>query len=117
MEYKQTLNMTKSGFPMRGGLPMREPDMLKHWEELDLYNELLKKNADMLKTGTIATAKEAERSIVDIETLQHTNQQLISTLDEVLNIQKEGAAKRKEAEAELGKIEGELKQKLLELRS
>ena len=44
MEYKQTLNMTKSGFPMRGGLPMREPDMLKHWEELDLYNELLKKN-------------------------------------------------------------------------
>ena len=45
MEYKQTLNMTKSGFPMRGGLPMREPDMLKHWEELDLYNELLKKNS------------------------------------------------------------------------
>ena len=80
-------------------------------------NELLKKNADMLKMGTIATAKEAERSIVDIETLQHTNQQLISTLDEVLNIQKEGAAKRKEAEVELGKIEGELKQKLLELRS
>ena len=44
MEYKQTLNMNKSGFPMRGGLPMREPDMLKHWQELDLYNELLKKN-------------------------------------------------------------------------
>ena len=68
-------------------------------------------------SGTIATAKEAERSIIDIETLQHTNQQLISTLDEVLNIQKEGAAKRKEAEVELGKIEGELKQKLMELRS
>ena len=45
MEYKQTLNMTNSGFPMRGGLPMREPDMLKHWQELDLYNELLKKNS------------------------------------------------------------------------
>ena len=78
-------------------------------------NELLKKNADMLKMGTVATAKEAERSIIDIETLQHTNQQLISTLDEVINIQRDGAAKRKEAEAELGRIEGELKQKLLEL--
>ena len=82
----------------------------------NMTNDLLKKNADMLKMGTIETAKEAERSVVDIQTLQHTNQQLISTLDEVMNIQKEGAAKRKEAEAELGRIEGELKQKLLELR-
>ena len=82
----------------------------------EMTNELLKKNADMLKMGTIQTAKEAERSIVDIETLQHTNQQLISTLDEVLAIQREGAAKRREAEAELGRIEGELKQKLMELR-
>ena len=73
-------------------------------------NELLKKNADMLKMGTIATAK-------DIETLQHTNEQLVSTLDEVVNIQREGAQKRKEAEVELGRIEGELKQKLMELRS
>ncbi len=80
-------------------------------------NDLLKKNADMLKMGTIATAKEAERSVVDIETLQHTNEQLISTLDEVLTIQREGAQKRKEAEVELGRIEGELKQKLMELRS
>ena len=80
-------------------------------------NELLKKNAEMLKMGTMATAKEAERSIIDIETLQHTNQQLISTLDEVIQIQKEGAQKRKEAEAELGRIEGELRQKLMELRS
>ena len=83
----------------------------------EMTNELLKKNADMLKMGTIQTAKEAERSIVDIETLQHTNQQLIDTLDEVLNIQREGAQKRKEAEVELGKIEGELKQKLMELRN
>ncbi len=82
----------------------------------NMTNDLLKKNADMLKMGTIETAKEAERSVVDIQTLQHTNQQLISTLDEVMTIQKEGAAKRKEAEAELGRIEGELKQKLLELR-
>ena len=80
-------------------------------------NELLKKNADMLMMGTIATAKEAERSIVDIETLQHTNEQLVSTLDEVVNIQREGVQKRKEAEVELGRIEGELKQKLMELRS
>jgi len=80
-------------------------------------NDLLKKNADMLKMGTIATAKEAERSVIDIETLQHTNEQLISTLDEVINIQREGAAKRKAAEIELGRIEGELKQKLMELRS
>ena len=80
-------------------------------------NELLKKNADILMMGTIATTKEAERSIVDIETLQHTNEQLVSTLDEVVNIQREGAQKRKEAEVELGRIEGELKQKLMELRS
>ncbi|MCF2595578.1 toxic anion resistance protein [Pseudoflavonifractor phocaeensis] len=82
----------------------------------DMTNDLLRKNADMLKMGTIETAKEAERSVVSIETLQHTNQQLISTLDEVMKIQTEGAQKRKEAEAELGRIEGELKQKLLELR-
>jgi len=82
----------------------------------DMTNELLRKNADLLKMGTIDTAREAERSVVSIETLQHTNQQLISTLDEVMKIQTEGAQKRKEAEAELGRIEGELKQKLLELR-
>ena len=81
----------------------------------EMTNELLKKNADMLKMGTIQTAREAERSVVDIETLQHTNQQLIETLDEVLNIQREGAQKRREAEVELGKIEGEMKQKLMEL--
>ena len=82
----------------------------------NMTNELLQKNADMLKMGTVETAREAERSVVDIQTLQHTNEQLISTLDEVMNIQKEGAQKRREAEAELGRIEGQLKQKLLELR-
>ena len=82
----------------------------------NMTNELLQKNADMLKMGTIETAKEAERSVVDIQTLQHTNQQLISTLDEVMKIQQEGAQKRREAEVELGRIEGELKQKLMELR-
>ncbi len=82
----------------------------------DMTNELLKKNADMLKIGTVETAKEAERSVVDLETLQHTNAQLISSLDEVMRIQTEGAQKRREAELELGRIEGELKKKLLELR-
>ena len=82
----------------------------------NMTNELLQKNADMLKMGTFETAKEAEKSVVSIETLQHTNQQLISTLDEMMRIQDEGAQKRKEAEVELGRIEGELKKKLLELR-
>ena len=81
-----------------------------------MTNELLKKNAETLKMGTIATAKEAERSIIDIETLQDTNRKLIETLDEVLTIQKDGAAKRQAAEVELHRIEGELKQKLMELR-
>ena len=82
----------------------------------DMTNQLLQKNAEMLKMATVETARESERGIVDIETLQHTNESLISTLDEVLTIQTEGAQKRREAETELRKIEGELKQKLLETR-
>lgn len=82
----------------------------------DMTNQLLQKNADMLKMATVETARESERGIVDIETLKHTNESLISTLDEVLQIQTEGAQKRREAEIELRKIEGELKQKLLESR-
>lgn len=83
----------------------------------DMTNELLRKNAEVLKMGTIETAREAERAVVDIETLQHTNRQLIETLDEVVKIQSEGAEKRKAAEVELGRIEGELKQKLLSLHA
>ena len=82
----------------------------------DMTNQLLQKNADMLHMGTVEAARESERGIVDLETLQHTNQQLISTLDEVMEIQTQGAQKRREAEVELARIEGELKQKLLELR-
>ncbi|MGM9565569.1 toxic anion resistance protein [Evtepia sp.] len=82
----------------------------------EMTNTLLRQNADMLKMGTIETAREAERSVVDLETLRHTNQQLLESLDEVMRIQSEGAQKRREAETELAKIEGELKQKLLELR-
>ena len=80
----------------------------------DMTNQLLKKNADALKVATIESAKESERGIVDIETLRHTNESLISTLDEVLKIQTEGKEKRREAEAELSQIEGQLRDKLLE---
>ena len=80
----------------------------------DMTNKLLKKNADALKVATIESAKEAERGIVDIETLKHTNESLISTLDEVLKIQTEGKEKRREAEAELAQIENQLKDKLLQ---
>lgn len=85
-------------------------------EVTDMTNELLRKNAETLKMATIETAKESERGIVDIETLRITNESLISTLDEVLRIQTEGRQKRKEAEIELNRIEGELKNKLLEMR-
>ena len=84
-------------------------------EVSDMTNALLKKNADQLKMATIETAKESERGIVDIETLQATNQTLISTLDEVMKIQEEGRTKRAAAEAELQKIEAEMRQKLLEM--
>ncbi len=83
----------------------------------NMTNELLRKNAETLKMATIETAKEAERSVVDIETLKATNENLITTLDEVMKIQSEGKAKRAAAEQELGRIEGELKTKLMELRS
>lgn len=85
-------------------------------EVTDMTNELLKKNAAVLKMATIETAKEAERSIVDIETLKQTNESLISTLDEVVKIQTEGRQKRKEAEIELRKIEGDLKNRLLQMQ-
>ncbi len=85
-------------------------------EVTDMTNELLRKNAETLKTGTIEAARESERGIIDIETLTTTNQMLISTLDEVVKIQDEGRAKRKSAEGELARIETELKQKLLDIR-
>lgn len=85
-------------------------------EVTDMTNELLKKNAEKLKLATVETAKEAERGIVDIETLKATNESLISTLDEVMQIQSEGRKKREEAETELHRIEAELKRKLLEIR-
>ena len=82
----------------------------------DITNELLKKNAEKLKIASVETAKEAERGIVDMETLTATNQALISTFDEVMKIQQEGRIKRQEAEAEMQRMEGALKQKLLEIQ-
>lgn len=85
-------------------------------EVTDMTNQLLRKNADALKLATVESAKEAERSIVDLDTLKHTNSQLISTFDEVMKIQEEGRIKRRAAEAELNKMEMELKNKLLDIR-
>ena len=85
-------------------------------EVSDVTNELLKKNAEALHQGSVSIAKEAERGIVEIETLKKTNQELIASLEEVRQIQEDGRAKRAQAEEELGRIEGELKQKLLDLR-
>ena len=85
-------------------------------EVTDMTNELLKKNAEKLKMATIETAKESERGIVDMETLKATNESLISTLDEVMNIQREGRQKRQEAEEGLRSMEQELKEKLLEIQ-
>lgn len=81
----------------------------------DMTNKLLKKNAETLHQATVETAKESERGIVDIETLTHTNEELIKTLDEVIAIQKDGREKRRAAEAELTRIENELNKKLLEI--
>ena len=112
-----TIPLWKSQMVLALGLEHSRQATAAQTAVTNMTNELLKKNADMLKMGTIAAAKEAERSVVDIETLEHTNQQLISTLDEVMNIQRDGAAKRRAAEVELGRIEGELKQKLMELHN
>ena len=85
-------------------------------EVTDMTNELLRKNADVLKTASVESARESERGIVDMETLKHTNEMLISTFDEVLEIQSEGRRKRREAETEMQRLETELKQKLLEIQ-
>ena len=86
-------------------------------EVTDMTNELLRKNSEILKTSTMETAIESERGIVDIETLKATNESLISTLDEILNIQTEGRQKRREAEIELRNIENQLKEKLIDFKS
>lgn len=110
-----TIPLWKSQMVLALGLAHSEQAAKAHREVTDMTNELLKKNAEILKTSTIATARESERGIVDMETLKQTNESLISTLDEVMQIQTEGQQKRRAAEAELGKMEEQLKQKLLEV--
>ena len=112
-----TIPLWKSQMVLALGITHSKQAMEAQRAVTDMTNELLKKNADMLKVATVETAKESERGIVDIETLQHTNQQLISTLDEVVQIQADGRQKRADAEVELRRIEGELKQKLLEVHN
>ena len=112
-----TIPLWKSQMVLALGMSHSQQALEAQQAVTEVTNELLKKNADKLKMATVETAKESERAIVDIETLQHTNQQLISTLDEVLQIQTDGRQKRAEAEQELRKIEGQLKQKLLETRN
>lgn len=110
-----TIPLWKSQMVLALGLAHSQQAIEAQRAVTDMTNELLKKNAATLKQGTIAAAKESERGIVDIETLQQTNRSLIETLDEVVKIQNEGREKRAAAETELGRIEGELKAKLLEI--
>lgn len=111
-----TIPLWKSQMVIALGLAHSQEALKAQQQVTDLTNELLKKNAEALKISTIETAKASERGIVDVETLKQTNETLISTLDEVVQIQNDGRAKRREAEAELARIENELKQKLLTMR-
>lgn len=111
-----TIPLWKSQMVIALGLSHASQAMDAQREVSEVTNALLKKNADALKTSTIEIARESERGIVDMETIAHTNQQLVSTLEEVIKIQDEGRTKRRESEAELAKIESELKQKLLDIR-
>lgn len=111
-----TIPLWKNQMVLTLGIQDSQRAMEAQRKVTNMTNQLLQRNADMLKMATVETAREAERGIVDIETLKHTNESLISTLDEVLQIQTEGAKQRREAEQELRRIEGELKQKLLETR-
>jgi uncharacterized protein YaaN involved in tellurite resistance len=108
-----TIPLWKNQMVLALGMAHTQSAIKAQQEVTNLTNQLLRKNADALKINTIEAAKASERSIVDIETLKHTNQSLIATLDEVLRIQTEGRQKRREAETELRGIEEELKQKLL----
>ena len=112
-----TIPLWKNQMVLALGIAHSQQAMQAERAVTDATNELLKKNAATLKQGTIEIAKESERGIVDIETLQQTNKQLIETLDELNKIRADGKAKRANAEQELGRIEGELRQKMLEINS
>lgn len=112
-----TIPLWKNQMVLALGIAHSQQAMQAERAVTDATNELLKKNAATLKQGAIEIAKESERGIVDIETLQQTNKQLIETLDELNKIRADGKAKRANAEQELGRIEGELRQKMLEINN
>ena len=111
-----TIPLWKSQMVLALGVEHSAQAAAAHREVTDMTNELLRKNADTLKMAVTETAREAERGVVEIETLKHTNETLISTLDEVMQIQREGRQKRAEAEQEMRRIEMELKTKLLQVQ-
>ena len=111
-----TIPLWKSQMVLALGIANADAAVRAQTTVTDMTNDLLKKNAEMLKTSTTQIARENERGIVDIETLKVTNESLIQTFDEVMQIQQEGRAKRAEAEAELRAMEAELRKKLLEVR-
>jgi len=111
-----TIPLWKSQMVLALGLAHTEHAMKAQRAVTDLTNDLLTKNAEKLHMATVETAKEAERGMVDIETLKHTNKLLIDTMDEVLEIQQQGKEKRRAAEQELATIEGELRAKIMEMR-
>ena len=112
-----TIPLWKNQMVLALGIAHSQQAMQAERAVTDATNELLRKNAATLKQGTIEIAKESERGIVDIETLQQTNKQLIETLDELNKIRADGKVKRANAEQELGRIEGELRQKMLEINN
>ena len=111
-----TLPLWKSQILIALGLHRSQEALKAQRAVTDMTNELLRKNAEALKTGTVETAREAERGILDLQTLAQTNQSLIDSISEVMKIQDEGRAQRAEAEKQLAAMEGQLKEKLLELR-
>ena len=112
-----TIPLWKNQMVLALGIAHSQQAMAAQHEVTELTNELIKKNAETLHTGSVEIAKESERGIVDMETIRHSNEQLIQTLDEVIQIQEEGRQKRREAETELAQIEATLKQKLLDIRN
>ncbi|MBR3365062.1 MAG: toxic anion resistance protein [Solobacterium sp.] len=112
-----TIPLWKNQIVLSLGIQHSKEALEAEREVTNMTNDLLKKNAETLHQATVETARESERGIVDIETLQHTNEQLISTLDEVLAIQKEGHEKREAAELELRRIENQLTDKLLQINN
>lgn len=109
-----TIPLWKSQMVLALGIANASEALRAQTAVTDMTNELLRKNADMLQATTVGVARESERGIVDIETLKHINESLIKTFDEVMQIQEDGRRKRAEAEAEMRRMEGELKQKMLE---